>query len=154
MRTSVDVHNFLLLRNVLHEICLLSAPAMTAEKASALMGIDLTEIVKSVIVFADKSPFLIMVPGNKKASYKKIKMHLGARRTRLALPEEVVEITGYALGATPPFAFQMSLRTLMDESIMAHEVVYTASGEVGAILKIRPADLKEATSAEVADLTE
>ncbi len=154
MRTSVDVHNFLISQGTLHEICLLGGPAMTAERASALMGINLAEIVKSVIVFVDGEPLLVLVPGDKRANYKRIKKYLGAKRVRLALPEEVVEITGYVIGATPPLAFQRNLQTLMDERVLRQDVIYTASGEVSSILKIRPEDLKEVTNAEVADIAE
>ncbi len=154
MRTSVDVHNFLISKGTLHEICLLGGPAMTAERVSALIRINLAEIVKSVIVFVDREPLLVLVPGDKRASYKRIKKYLGAKRVRLALPEEVVEITGYVIGATPPLAFQRNLQTLMDERVLRQDVIYTASGEVSSILKIRPEDLKEVTNAEVADIAE
>ncbi len=70
----------------------------------------------------------------------------------MASVEEVVRITGYTLGATPPVALAQPARVLMDKRILENEVVYTGGGDVTAVLKIRSEDLKKVAQAEVVDI--
>ncbi len=140
MKTSVDVHNCLQMEEIPHEIFLLNSPTRTAERTAALLSLNLDEVVKSVIFMAKDRPILVIVPGNRRVSYRKVKDVLGVSKLRLASSQEVIDLTGYVLGATPPLAHRTSLYTLIDESIIGKEVLYTGGGEVNAMLKIRPQD--------------
>lgn len=154
MKTSVDVHNYLQVEEIPHEIFLLNSPAKTAERTAALLGLHLDEVVKSVVFMVKDKPILTIVPGDRRASYKKVKEILGVSKLRLASSQEVTDLTGYVLGATPPLAHRTSLYTLIDQSIVDKKVLYTGGGEVNAMLKIRPQDLIRATEGKVADITE
>lgn len=154
MKTSVDVHNYLQTEEIPHEIFLLKSPTKTAERTAALLGLNLDEVIKSVILIADDKPILAIVPGNRKVSYKKMKDTLRVSRVRLAEPQEVIDLTGYVLGATPPLAHQKKFYTLVDKAAVDKQILYTGCGEVNALLKIRPEDLIEVTEAQVADITE
>ena len=154
MKSSVDVHNHLQVEEIPHEIFLLSSPARTAERSAALLGLNLSEVVKSVVFMTDSKPILVLVPGDRKVNYKKVKNALDVDKLRLASSQEVIDFTGYVLGATPPFAHRTNLSTLVDSSIAGKEVVYTGGGEINAMLKIRSQDLIRATNAEIADVSE
>jgi len=154
MRTSVDVHNYLQARDIPHEIFLLNSPTRTAERAAALLGLNLCEIIKTVIFFIDGEPVAVVTCGDKKVSYKKLKKVLGTSRVRLATPEEVVELTGYVVGATPPFCFENKIRILIDKSVLDVEVVYTGGGEINAMLKMKSQDLQGVTQGEIVDVTD
>lgn len=154
MRTSVDVHNFLQDKNVQHEIFLVDDPIKTAERAAALLRLDPSEVAKSVLFFASKEPVLVIVSGNKRVSYKKLKKVLGTSKVYLADARSLVTITGYVVGATPPLAHQVKMRTLIDQGIMDVNVLYTGGGEVNAMLKIKPEDLKKVTQGQIVDVSE
>lgn len=154
MKTSVDVHNHLQVEEIPHEIFLLQSPAKTADRTAALLGLSLSEVVKSVIFMADSNPILMILPGDRKVSYRKVKDILSVDKLRLASSQEVIDFTGYILGATPPLAHRTNLDTVVDGSIADKDVVYTGGGEVNAMLKIRSEDLIRATEAKVADVSE
>ena len=154
MKASVDVHNFLQVKEIPHEIFLINSPTRTAEKTAAVLGLQLEEVIKSVVFVANSKPVLVILPGDRRASYKKLKNALGASKLKLASGQEVTDLTGYVLGATPPLAHQTDLSTVVDQSVMDKGVLYTGGGEVNALLKIRPQDLVRATEARVADVSE
>ncbi len=111
-------------------------------------------MVKSVVFMAEGRPILVMVPGDRKASYKKVKDALSLNKLKLATSQEVIDHTGYILGATPPIAHRTDIDTVVDNAIAAKEVVYTGGGELNAMLKIRSQDLIRAAEAKVADVSE
>ena len=154
MKSSVDVHNFLQSKGIQHEIFLTSIPPMSAKRASAILGLELKEITKSVVFFCGNKPFLILVPGNLRVSYKKLKNILNEPKVRLATPDEVIKNTGYTIGATPPVCFNNELKIIIDKKVIEKEIVYTGGGEVTAILKIKSNDLKKITEAAVEDISE
>ncbi|RJQ32149.1 MAG: hypothetical protein C4562_03720 [Actinobacteria bacterium] len=154
MKLGLDVHNYLQDKAIKHEIFLIDEPAKTAKRAAAILGLKLQEIVKSIILKIDDKPFNAIIPGNKKVSLKKVKNLFADAKIKLVNSDEAVDLTGYMLGATPPVAHKASTQTIIDESLMGNEVLYTGSGELNAMLKIRPEDLVEVTEAIVADISE
>lgn len=154
MKTSVDVHNFLLSCNVPHEIVPVDTPILTAERAAALLRLKPEEISKSIVLLVDDRPLVTIIPGNKRVDYKKLKKHLRATEIKLAESKELVELTGYPIGATPPVAHANKLKTLIDPKVAKSEVVYTAGGDVTSILKIRASDLCRVTDSDIVDITD
>ena len=154
MRLSVDVHNFLQNKEIQHEIFLASEPVKTAERASAILGLKPAEIAKSIILSIDGKPVNAVIPGNRNVSMTKIKTLFSDSIIRMADSRLAVDSTGYMIGSTPPVAHHGELRTIIDVRLMKNGVLYTAGGEPNAVLKIRPEDLKKATSALEADISE
>lgn len=152
MKSSVDVHNFLQEKNIKHEIFLLPVSVKTAKRAAALAGLDIKEIAKVTLFFADNKPFCAVTPGHCHLSYQKIKKELGAREIKLSNADSLVQLTDYIVGATPPFAFKQKIETLVDKRLIIQEVVYTGSGELNSMLKIRSKDLIKAAEARIVDI--
>jgi len=153
MKTSVDVHNALSEKNIPHEVVPLSRAATSTREMAAVLNLSFSEVVKSVLFVADGEPMLIILSGDKMVCYKKLRKALKVSNLRLATREEVVDFTGYMLGATPPLAHKISLCAVMDANLRTQNVVYTSAGEFNAVLKIRTLDLEKAICARVFDLT-
>ena len=154
MRSSVDVHNYLQNKDIPHEIFLVNNATKTAERAAALLRLRPSEVAKSILFLAEEKPILAVIPGDKKVNYKKLKHVLGTDHVHLAPAQSLRDLTGYLIGATPPLAHQTKMQVLIDEGIMDHEVIYTGGGELNAMLKIRPQDLKKVSEAKIADITQ
>lgn len=152
MRSSIDVHNFLQTKGVKHEIFLSSTPPLSCQRAAALLGLSPQEIVKCVLFISEGEPVLALVRGSDHVHMGKLKGVLSSTEVRMASLEEVLKITGYTLGATPPVALAHRVKIIMDKRILENEVVYTGGGDVTAVLKIRSKDLEEVTKAEVEDI--
>ena len=153
MKTSVDVHNVLGEKNIPHEVIPLSCPISSAEKMAAILSLPPSEVVKSILFMTDGEPLLVLLSAEKMICYKKLKRAIEASDIRFATPQELIDITGYVLGATPPVAHKTSIRTIMDDSLKMQNVIYTSAGELNAVLKMRVLDLEKATCAKVCNLS-
>jgi prolyl-tRNA editing enzyme YbaK/EbsC (Cys-tRNA(Pro) deacylase) len=72
---------------------------------------------------------------------------LGAKKVKIAAPEEMLEKTGYPCGGTPSFGYPA--RFLIDDRVMEIEVVYSGGGSEYSLTRMRPADLVRANGGEV-----
>lgn len=155
MRTTVDVHNYLLDLGIPHEICTLDESPRTAKQAAAMLGLEPCEVGKCLLVIVDSSPVLTLVPADRRLDLAKVAKVTRAGVAGLAKADETVRLTGYLLGATPPVALETDMKLLVDRSLAHSELqlLYTGGGEPNAILKIRPADLISMDRSEVADIS-
>lgn len=153
MRTSSDVHNALQAKGVKHEIYVMEDAPRKARRAAAILGVSEAEVAKTLIAWADDLPILLMIPANRHLDLEKIANLLGAGSVRMADVSEVVELTDYLVGATPPVALVRDMRTVLDKEFLSLPIMYCGGGEPNAILKIRPSDMVGTTGALVAPIT-
>lgn len=85
---------------------------------------------------------MVLAAGGGQISWPALRVYLGQSRLTLASEAEVLEVTGYRIGAVSPIGLPVPLRILADESVFRHEEISLGSGEpnVGVILK--SADLR------------
>ncbi len=132
----------------------------TTEKGAAnvaqALGFDERQMVKTLIFETDKPEHaLIMVGANQNVVSGHLKKVLGSRNIKMAAPEVVIEVTGYAIGSIPPFHWQPEgFRTVLDESLARLEILGVGAGQWGEEIMITPHDLVNATNAIVANLTD
>jgi len=119
-----------------------AASARTSQEAADLLGCTVGQIAKSLIFRATVSgdPVLVIASGSNRVDEAKIGALLGEAIGR-AKPDFVREVTGYAIGGIPPVGHAQSIRTFVDEDLLAFDVVYAAGGTPNALFPIRPADL-------------
>jgi prolyl-tRNA editing enzyme YbaK/EbsC (Cys-tRNA(Pro) deacylase) len=79
---------------------------------------------------------------------------VGRKRVKLADAETVLNITGYPVGAMPPFGHRRPLPTLMDKRVLRQTEVYAGGGQIDALLRISPEAIFRVTSAIELDLIE
>jgi prolyl-tRNA editing enzyme YbaK/EbsC (Cys-tRNA(Pro) deacylase) len=126
----------------------------TAADAARAVGCDVGQIVKSVVMVADGTPFVALTSGPNRADPRRLAGLLGGEEIRKADPDEAKEATGFAIGGTPPFGYPRPLRVLMDRDLLTHEVVWAAAGTPRTVFAITPRDLERAAGAEQADFKE
>jgi Cys-tRNA(Pro) deacylase len=154
MKTSVDVHNHLQSLDIKHELVALSGSIKNATRLADLLGLELASIIKALVFTADGAPLLAIVPGDRRADPKKIKKVSGAKKISFATDDEVMNMTGYSVGATPPVAWKSQPAAFIDPTVRKTDIVYAAGGETNIVLKMRSSDLVAATGATVADIAE
>ncbi|NCO66271.1 MAG: hypothetical protein COW32_07980 [Candidatus Aquicultor secundus] len=154
MRTSIDLHNYLQSLEVPHEISLVEMPARTAAMAAASLGLDQSEIGKTLIVEADGNPLVVMIPGSRRLDVRKLKAITGASRIKLVEPQDAVSLTGYILGSIPPLAHANEMPVYIDLRLLSIPIIYTCGGQTNAVLKIKPTDLISAGNAQIVDIAD
>jgi prolyl-tRNA editing enzyme YbaK/EbsC (Cys-tRNA(Pro) deacylase) len=94
----------------------------------------------------------VILKGNMRISYKKLKKSLGIKDISLASPEEVLQVTGSQIGAVS--LVQTQLPTFVDQQLLNSEFCYGGCGIFYHTLKIRINDLIQITHATVLDFAE
>jgi prolyl-tRNA editing enzyme YbaK/EbsC (Cys-tRNA(Pro) deacylase) len=120
----------------------------TAQDAAAAIGVEVGQIVKSLVFVAGGDPVLVLASGANRVDERRVGERLG--RTIERAPAEVVrQATGYAIGGVPPLGHATALPTLIDEDLLRFDVVWAAAGTPRDVFAIAPADLARATGGEV-----
>jgi len=103
-------------------------PVYTSQDAAKIRDTDISMGAKALVLFADKSPILVVVPGDKKIDFKKFKREFDVKDLRMATKEEVLELTGLEVGAIPPVGKAMELVSYFDEGFKQKEKVAFNAG--------------------------
>jgi Cys-tRNA(Pro) deacylase len=125
----------------------------TARAAAAAVGCDESEIVKSLVLVCDGAYVLALVPGDRRADEAAIATAVGAGSVRVARADEVEHATGFVPGGVAPFPQRAVTQTLMDRSLLGHELVWIGAGTPSHMAALPPADLARLTGARAVDLS-
>jgi prolyl-tRNA editing enzyme YbaK/EbsC (Cys-tRNA(Pro) deacylase) len=63
-------------------------------------------------------------------------------------------ITGYPVGAVPPFGHPHPLQTLIYAGVLDQAVVYGGGGETDALMRLRSKELQHATRGRIVSVSE
>ena len=149
MRTSVDVHNFLVERDIPHEVFLARGRLRSPEQIARVLDLPEDEVGKVLIYEADPRTVAAVVPVACRVDTRKVQRAGGLpdlRRTTLA---RATEVTDFLPECIPPAGLPAGVAVVVDASLERDDVLYFAGGEPRAILKIRGNDLIRATEAVV-----
>lgn len=124
----------------------------TAADAAAAVGCDVRQIVKSLVVVGPDGPALALTAGHHRVDLDRLAELLGGP-VEMADAATVREATGFAIGGTPPFGHPHPLPTLLDESLLEHDVVHAAAGTPDSCFPIAPERLLAVTGATRAGFT-
>jgi prolyl-tRNA editing enzyme YbaK/EbsC (Cys-tRNA(Pro) deacylase) len=125
----------------------------TAEDAATAVGCSLRQIVKSLLFDCDGRPVLVLVPGDRRADPAKVAALTGARRARVAGPEQVQEATGYAPGAVAPFGLLRVERVLIDRKLLGEGLLWVGAGTTRHMAGLPPAELVRVSRAQPVDVS-
>jgi prolyl-tRNA editing enzyme YbaK/EbsC (Cys-tRNA(Pro) deacylase) len=150
-----DLQTFMDARAIQGEILQLSVPTPTVETAAQAAGVRAEQIVKSILFLVNAQPVLAIACGTAYVERRAIaaRYGVGRKRVRLASPEEVLAVSGYEVGAMPPFGHRYPLATLLDRRVLDLPVAYAGGGAENALARLDPRDIARFTNAEVLDLT-
>jgi len=132
----------------------LESGTATAEDAARAAGCPLSQIVKTIVVLCDGSPVVALVPGDRRADLAKIAAATGATESRIARGAEVERATGFAPGAVAPFPLPNVDRVLIDQSLLAHDLVWVGAGSTTHMAAVSPSVLVRLTRAQPVDAVE
>jgi Cys-tRNA(Pro)/Cys-tRNA(Cys) deacylase len=150
MRTSVDVHNFLLERDVPHEMVPTRGRLRSPDRMAAVLGLPPEQVGRVVLFRGSGDLVAVLLPSHVTADHGKIAEVAGKSHLEELSPEESTEATEYLHEALPPAGLPQGTRVVMERALADQEVLYFPGGEPSSLLKIRPEDLVRATRARVA----
>jgi len=89
----------------------------TSEEAAAIRNTPLHEGAKTLVMYADDKPVMVVVAGDRKLDMKAFKVLYRVKDLRMATPAEVEAVTGVTIGAVPPFGHLFGIPLYMDASL-------------------------------------
>ena len=117
-------------------------PIRNLEELLSKRGIDPQSVVRSVVFKTSSDKFILLaVAGGGRADWGVLRKHLNERKCRMAEFDEVLEVTGYVVGAVPPIALPNDIKVLVDNSVQSYETVLIGSGVLGFALSLKGTDL-------------
>jgi len=119
-------------------------PIRSLEELVEAKGMAPGQIVRSLLFRTGSGGFVLLAaPATARADWGRLRKHLGERRLTMAEFDQVLDATGYPVGAVPPVALPDSVRVLVDEGIFAHEEVFIGAGVLGWSIQVRSGDLRK-----------
>ena len=119
-----------------------------SKKVSDIFGIELKNVIKSLLVFLDETPSLIILRGDTFLDLKKLEKITG-KKVRLARANDIKKL-GFEFGGIP--CIGSNLNTIVDREVLDEETVVGSAGSPYVGITISPKDLVRLNSAEVLEI--
>jgi Cys-tRNA(Pro) deacylase len=145
---------FIEIQGIQGRIIEVDVPTPTVETAAEAVGTTPDRIVKSLLFLIEDQPTLVITPGMDRVDRKKIAQYFGVsrKRVKLADPQTVQAVTGYEVGAVPPFGHHQRISVILEERIFQQDFVYAGGGSTEALLEVKPEEIARVTDAIVLNL--
>jgi prolyl-tRNA editing enzyme YbaK/EbsC (Cys-tRNA(Pro) deacylase) len=124
----------------------------TAAAAAEALGVDIGQIVKSLIFTADGEPLLVLTSGAHQVDTARVAADLGVSELRRATPDFVREHTGQPIGGVAPVGHPKPIRTLVDTALARYSQVWAAGGVPRAVFPITYPELLRVTAGTPVDV--
>jgi prolyl-tRNA editing enzyme YbaK/EbsC (Cys-tRNA(Pro) deacylase) len=133
------------------EIIELGDSTATVALAAAGHGVSPGQIAKTLSLKVQERHFLVVTRGDARLDNKKAKARFGGKVTMLG-PDEVLAVTGHAVGGVCPFGLASPLPVFCDVSLKDFGEVVPAAGSTHSAVRISPARMAELVKAEWVDV--
>lgn len=121
-------------------------------EAAAACGVPEQSVVKTLVVRRGEGDYvLVLVPGDRSLSWKKLRAVLGVNRIALPDSDEAKSATGYARGTISPLG--LDLPVVADERILGREITL-GTGLAGTVVALDADALIASYAPIVADVTD
>jgi prolyl-tRNA editing enzyme YbaK/EbsC (Cys-tRNA(Pro) deacylase) len=124
----------------------------TAAAAAAAIGVEVGQIVKSLIFAVDGEVVLAYVSGANQLDEARLAAVAGGAACTRVDADTVREVTGFPIGGVPPFGHAKPLRVFIDPDLLGYDEVWAAAGTWDDVFAIAPDDLVRASGGVVTDL--
>jgi prolyl-tRNA editing enzyme YbaK/EbsC (Cys-tRNA(Pro) deacylase) len=124
----------------------------TAAAAAAAIGVEVGQIVKSLIFAVDGEVVLAYVSGANQLDERRLAAAAGGVECTRVDADRVREVTGFPIGGVPPFGHATPLRVFIDPDLLGYDEVWAAAGTWDDVFAIAPTDLVRASGGVVTDL--
>ncbi|MDN7144619.1 proline--tRNA ligase [Liquorilactobacillus mali] len=88
--------------------------AKTVEEVAEFLEIPVDNVLKTLLLYADEKPTVVLLRGIDELNEVKLKNFLGADEIRMATQEETVKILGTGFGSLGPVGISKNLRVVAD----------------------------------------
>lgn len=105
----------------------------TVELAAQALGVEGARIAKTLSFVDGDGCLLVVAAGDAKIDNGKFKAAFGHKATMLS-PDQVLALTGHAVGGVCPFALPDGVKVYMDVSLRRFDIIYPACGSANSAI--------------------
>ena len=124
----------------------------TAQDAATAIGVEVGQIVKSLVFGVDDEIVMALVSGSNQLDEKKLAAAAGGSKCKRVDADAVRAATGFPIGGVPPLGLATQLRIFIDPDLMQYDEVWAAAGTWNDVFAVSPRELATATAGVVVDL--
>ena len=124
----------------------------TAQDAADAIGVELGQIVKSLIFGVDGELVLAYVSGANRLDERLLAAAAGGSACERVDADAVRGATGFPIGGVPPFGHTTKLRIFIDPDLLHFDEVWAAAGTWHDVFGIEPHKLVEASGGVITAL--
>ena len=147
--------NFLKQKGVTFDVVDYDHKQKGAKFASEAIGFPLAKTIKTLVVdLGPKGHALVLMPGDKNLSPKKLAKAFGVKRTTMADTASAERLTGYLVGGISPFGTKQKLPVIMEKCLLKADAVAINAGQRGVMLVLKPEDIVSALNAVIDELAD
>jgi len=122
-------------------------------EAAEVLDLDPEQVFKTLFVSVDGRRVVGIVPVSGQLDLEAVAAAVGGKKATMADPADAERATGYVVGGISPIGQKKRLRTVLDDSALAHQQVYVSGGRRGLDIGLRPEDLVKVTGALTASIS-
>jgi Ala-tRNA(Pro) deacylase len=116
--------------------------ACTSIDEARALGIEASEVVKTVAMRAGDGYALMAIPATCRLDMHLARAAVGDRHARLATEQELRrDLPDFELGALPPLGSLLGAPLYVDQEVLQHETVVFAAGSQTESVQLKTADL-------------
>ena len=141
-RNEARLKEYVETQNIKAEHLVFNESLHTVADAIRVSGIGIELIAKTIVMVGQEGETIVaFVPGNSRASTKRVGRLLNQKPPKIATAEEALKITSYPIGGTP-FIGYPAIR-LVDKKILEVEAVYSGGGSDRSLLKLWTSEISK-----------
>jgi Ala-tRNA(Pro) deacylase len=125
----------------------------TAYDAANTLKKSLKEIAKTILIQADKTHVLVVLPADKKIDMAKLKKALGAKSVKIPDEKVMIKVLKINPGALSSFGKLHDLEMIVDKAMLGAEKAVLATGSFTDSVLMKVKDLVRIEEARLADFT-
>jgi prolyl-tRNA editing enzyme YbaK/EbsC (Cys-tRNA(Pro) deacylase) len=93
----------------------------------------------------------VIASGKNRVDEKKVVQYVGEE---IEKPDAdyVLQHTSFAIGGVPPIGYELDIKPLIDEDIMAYSEIWAAAGTPHAVFRLTPEELLKITEGQVVNI--
>lgn len=136
------------------EVVAADEAAPTAAAAARILGVDVGDIVKTLVLTDGVACVAAIVPGDRRLDRRKLAQAAGCGTLRFASAAEVVERTGFPPGGVAPLGFAGPVTVVVDAALATPpgRTVVAGGGRAELLVRLAVADIVRCTAAHVAPI--
>ena len=116
-------------------------------QAAQALGADPATVLKTLMAEVDGKPVCVVLPSDREVAMKALAKAFGGKAAQMMKPADAERLTGFVVGGISPFGQKRRVPTCVEQTALAHPLVYINAGQRGLQVRLAPGDAVTALEA-------